>query len=196
MDALATTIATLEVVCLTLLWTRTGSVATARLGGWAAQVGIVLIADPIGAGLALLVAVLVLAVVVYSWRYFEEPAGERAGIFPALLLLFEAGMAGFALTGDLFNAFVFFELMGAAAYALTGYRIEDPRPLQGALTFGIVDWVEAIVRARHGPVSRQNSSASRYGPVTSPTSRMRADGCSVNCSGPSCSSWPVAEPRS
>lgn len=138
-DILATAIAALEVAVLVMLWTRSGSVATADLGGWPARVGIVLAADPLGAGLALLVAVLVLAVIVYSWRYFDEPTGERAGVFPALILLFEAGMAGFALTGDLFNAFVFFELMGAAAYALTGNRIEDPRPLHGALTFGIVN---------------------------------------------------------
>ncbi|MFC0602469.1 complex I subunit 5 family protein [Streptomyces palmae] len=137
-DIVATAAATAEVVCLALLWTRGGHLATAELGGWPARVGIVLAADPIGAGLALLVAVLVLAVVVYSWRYFDEPRGQHAGVFPALILLFEAGMAGFALTGDLFNAFVFFELMGAAAYALTGYRIEDPRPLQGALAFGVV----------------------------------------------------------
>ncbi|MBD0694163.1 complex I subunit 5 family protein [Streptomyces sp. CBMA123] len=137
-DILATGIAALEVAVLVVLWTRSGSIATAALGGWPARVGIVLAADPLGAGLALLVAVLVLAVIIYSWRYFDEPTGERAGVFPALILLFEAGMAGFALTGDLFNAFVFFELMGAAAYALTGYRIEDPRPLHGALTFGIV----------------------------------------------------------
>ncbi|MFI6847754.1 complex I subunit 5 family protein [Kitasatospora sp. NBC_00085] len=137
-DTIATTVATAEVLCLVLLWTRGGALATADLGGWPARIGIVLAADRIGTGLALLVAALVLAVIVYSWRYFDEPKGEHAGIFPALILLFEAGMAGFALTGDLFNAFVFFELMGAAAYALTGYRIEDPRPLQGALTFGIV----------------------------------------------------------
>ncbi|MFF2747774.1 complex I subunit 5 family protein [Kitasatospora sp. NPDC058048] len=138
-DILATTCAGAEAVCLALLWTRTdGRLVTADLGGWPARLGIVLAADPIGAGLALLVAVLVLAVVIYAWRYFDEPTGEHAGTFPALILLFEAGMAGFALTGDLFNAFVFFELMGAAAYALTGYRIEDPRPLHGALTFGIV----------------------------------------------------------
>ncbi|MEU9044263.1 MULTISPECIES: complex I subunit 5 family protein [unclassified Kitasatospora] len=137
-DILATAVAALEVAVLVLLWTRSSGVATADLGGRPARVGIVLAADPFGAGLALLVAVLVLAVIVYSWRYFDEPTGERAGVFPALILLFEAGMAGFALTGDLFNAFVFFELMGAAAYALTGYRIEDPRPLHGALTFGIV----------------------------------------------------------
>ncbi|SEL27144.1 complex I subunit 5 family protein [Streptacidiphilus jiangxiensis] len=137
-DILATTAATAELVCLALVWTRSGDTGVSALGGWPASVGIVLAADRIGAGLALLVGVLVLAVIVYSWRYFDEPRGEHAGVFPALILLFQAGMAGFALTGDLFNAFVFFELMGAAAYALTGYHIEDPRPLQGALTFGIV----------------------------------------------------------
>ncbi|MFJ3233985.1 complex I subunit 5 family protein [Streptomyces sp. NPDC086787] len=138
-DVIATGAAVAEVVCLSLLWTRGGELATAYLGGWPARLGVVLAADRLGVGLALLAAVLVLAVVVYSWRYFDEPEQERAGVFPALLFLFEAGMVGFALTGDLFNAFVFFELMGAAAYALTGYRIEDPRPLQGALTFGIVN---------------------------------------------------------
>jgi len=138
-DVLATAAAAGDVACLALLWSRIHGVSTARLGGWPARVGIVLAADRVGAGLALLVAVLVLAVLVYSWRYFDEPSGERAGLFPAMVLVFEAGMVGFALTGDLFNAFVFFELMGASAYALTGYRIEDPRPLQGALTFGVVN---------------------------------------------------------
>jgi formate hydrogenlyase subunit 3/multisubunit Na+/H+ antiporter MnhD subunit len=33
--------------------------------------------------------------------------------------------------------------MGAVAYALTGYRVEDPRPLQGALTFGVVNSLAA-----------------------------------------------------
>src|SRR5205823_2541094 len=56
-----------------------------------------------------------------------------------LVLLFQAGMCGFALTGDLFNAFVFFELMGVVAYALTGYRVEEARAVQGALAFALVN---------------------------------------------------------
>ncbi|WP_371614324.1 complex I subunit 5 family protein [Streptomyces sp. NBC_00454] len=147
-DILATAWAVADVLCLVLLWVRTGDGrAVSWLGGWephgGESVGIVLVADRLGGGTALLAALLVLAVLVYSWRYFDEPSGERAGTFPALLLLFEAGMCGFALTGDLFDAFVFFELMGAVAYALTGYRIEDPRPLHGALTFGIVNSLAA-----------------------------------------------------
>lgn len=113
-------------------------------GGWrpepgGAGVGIVLAGDPIGLGLAALVSLLVVAVLAYSWRYFEEPPRRHAGSFPALILLFQAGMCGFSVTGDLFNAFVFFELMGVTAYALTGYRVEERRPLQGALAFGIVN---------------------------------------------------------
>ncbi|MGW0768967.1 complex I subunit 5 family protein [Streptomyces sp. NPDC002676] len=143
-DSLATAWAALEVAELVLLWARTGDGhSVSWVGGWypvhGESVGIVLAGDRIGIGLALLTSALVLAVVVYSWRYFDEPPMEHAGVFPALILLFEAGMCGFALTGDLFDAFVFFELMGAVAYGLTGYRIEDPRPVQGALIFGIVN---------------------------------------------------------
>ncbi|MFD8704873.1 complex I subunit 5 family protein [Kitasatospora sp. NPDC059648] len=150
-DALTAVLATADVVCLALLWARTApdGRAVSWLGGWTPSgghsVGIVLVADRLGTGLALLTAVLVLAVVCYAWRYFDEPSGEHGGVFPALLLLFEAGMCGFALTGDLFDAFVFFELMGAVAYALTGYRIEDPRPLQGALAFGLVNSAAAYL---------------------------------------------------
>ncbi|GGU06264.1 complex I subunit 5 family protein [Streptomyces violascens] len=113
------------------------------VGGWRPRhgegVGIVLVGDGPGTGLAALVSVLVVAVLVYSWHYFDEPPHRHAGSFPALVLLFQAGMCGFALTGDLFNAFVFFELMSVVAYALTGYRVEEAKAVQGALTFGVVN---------------------------------------------------------
>jgi multicomponent Na+:H+ antiporter subunit D len=113
------------------------------VGGWRPHggegVGIVLVGDVTGTGLAALVSVLVLAVLVYSWHYFDEPPQRHAGSFPALILLFQAGMCGFVLTGDLFNAFVFFELMSVVAYALTGYRVEEAKAVQGALTFGVTN---------------------------------------------------------
>ena len=114
------------------------------LGGWrpgagGQGVGIVLAGEPLSLGLAAFTSLLVVAALAYSWRYFEEPPRRRTGTFPALILLFQAGMCGFCLTGDLFNSFVFFELMGVVAYALTGVRVEEPRPVQGALAFGIVN---------------------------------------------------------
>ncbi|HEU5033480.1 MAG TPA: complex I subunit 5 family protein [Mycobacteriales bacterium] len=99
------------------------------------SVGIVLVADRVGSGAALLAGALMLCALVFSWRYFDSVEAH----FHALMLLFLAGMTGFALTGDLFDMFVFFELMGAVAYALTGFKVEDPTSVQGALNFGIVN---------------------------------------------------------
>lgn len=130
-------------VTLLVLSPSAGSRAVEWMGGWrprdGASVGIVLVGDRVGVGLAALTSVLVVAALAYSWRYFHEPPHQHAGSFPALILLFQAGMCGFVLTGDLFNAFVFFELMGVVAYALTGYRVEEARAVQGALTFGIIN---------------------------------------------------------
>ncbi|HEX9624093.1 MAG TPA: proton-conducting transporter membrane subunit, partial [Streptosporangiaceae bacterium] len=56
-----------------------------------------------------------------------------------------AGMAGFCLTGDIFDLFVWFELMGVSAYALTAYRPEERGPLQGALNFAITNSVGAYL---------------------------------------------------
>jgi multicomponent Na+:H+ antiporter subunit D len=113
------------------------------MGGWRPKnfvaIGISLSLDPLGVGMASLAAVLVTAALIYSWHYF----GGADGLFHALMLVFLAAMVGFCLTGDLFNMVVFFELMGAVAYALTAYRIEERGPIQGAINFAISNSVGA-----------------------------------------------------
>src|SRR5579859_392541 len=109
------------------------------MGGWQPQhgfsIGISLSIDVVGAGMATFSAVLVSAAMVYSVRYFDA----IEGLFHGLMLLFMAGMIGFCLTGDLFNLVVFFEVMSAAAFALTAYRIEEKAPIQGAINFAITN---------------------------------------------------------
>ena len=61
------------------------------------------------------------------------------------MLMFLAGMIGFCLTGDIFDLFVWFELMGVSAYALTAYRPEERGPVQGALNFAITNSVGAYL---------------------------------------------------
>lgn len=145
-DALAALAVTATAVLLgwTLAETRHGTVVE-WLGGWrphgGVSNGIPLVADPFGTGLALLVAVLALAALVFSWRYFTEVHAA----FHALILLFVAGMCGFALTGDLFDQFVFFELMSVIAYVLTGYLPEEPKTVHGALGFGVVNSLGAYL---------------------------------------------------
>ncbi|MET7812542.1 complex I subunit 5 family protein [Streptomyces sp. NPDC005395] len=131
--------ATLAVVLLT----HSSPPLTEWVGGWEPveghSVGIALTGDGPGLGTAALVSVLTLAALAYSWRSFDEPPHGHAGAFPALVLVFQAGMCGFAIAGDLFNAFVWFELMSVAAYALTGHRVEEARAVQGALAFAVVN---------------------------------------------------------
>jgi multicomponent Na+:H+ antiporter subunit D len=104
-------------------------------------IGIDFEAGPLSAGLASLAAVLVTASMTFSWRYFERVATY----FHTLMLIFLAGIVGFCLTGDIFDMFVWFELMGVAAYALTAYRPEERGPIQGALNFAITNSVGAYL---------------------------------------------------
>jgi multicomponent Na+:H+ antiporter subunit D len=111
-------------------------------GGWRPQDGVALgvdfAVDPFGAGLALLVAALVAATFVFGWHYFDE-LGQT--YFHVLMLVFLASMVGFALSGDLFNLFVFFELTTVTAVVLTSYMHEEKGPLQGQINFAITNSV-------------------------------------------------------
>jgi multicomponent Na+:H+ antiporter subunit D len=122
-----------------------GGNSVAWSGAWRPShglgVGIPMIADPLAAGLAVLAGALMSCALLYSWRYIDSVHGR----FHVLMLLFLAGMEGFALAGDVFDMFVFFELMGAAAYALAGMRIEDKSAVQGGLVFGIINSLGAYL---------------------------------------------------
>ncbi|GAA0369856.1 hypothetical protein NE235_19890 [Actinoallomurus spadix] len=145
-DAVATgTVLAVTVLLGAVLAAALRHPVVAWLGGWrprgGVSAGIPLVADPMAAGLALLVAVLTLAALVFSWRYLVEVQA----IYHALMLLFTAAMCAFVLTGDLFDAFVFFELMSVIAYVLTGYKAEEPRTVHGALNFGVINSLGAYV---------------------------------------------------
>lgn len=103
--------------------------------------GICFVVDPIGAGLAVLAAFLTLLALLFSWRFIES--GHN--LYHPLMLVFLAAMSGFVLTGDLFNLFVFFELMSTAAFALCGLKTREPAPLQGAFNFAITNTIAAFL---------------------------------------------------
>ncbi|MGH2871099.1 MAG: complex I subunit 5 family protein [Solirubrobacteraceae bacterium] len=109
------------------------------LGGWGQRpggsLGIDLEIDPLGGGVAVFAALMVVAAFAYSLHYFDAVKG----LFHALMLLFMMGLTGYSLTGDIFDLLVFFELMSVVAYALTAYRIEERAPIQGAINFAITN---------------------------------------------------------
>src|SRR5690606_34336563 len=85
-----------------------------RLGDWGAPFGIVLVVDRLAALMVLVTAVLGFAAFLYSLARWAI-VGPR---FHSLFLLLLMGLNGAFLTGDLFNLYVFFEVLLAASYGL------------------------------------------------------------------------------
>ncbi|HEX6633943.1 MAG TPA: monovalent cation/H+ antiporter subunit D [Usitatibacter sp.] len=97
------------------------------LGSWPAPFGIVLVADRLSATMVLLAATLGLAALTFAVARWE-----RAGAhFHSLAHVLLAGLCGAFLTGDLFNLFVFFELLLAASYGLALHGSGAPRVRAG-----------------------------------------------------------------
>jgi multicomponent Na+:H+ antiporter subunit D len=142
--ALATAVV-VAALCAALLARTAGGPVVYWFGGWRPRDGIALgvafTVDPVGAGLATLAGVLAVAALLYSWRIFEAVSP----LYHALMLVFLAAIVGFCLSGDLFNLFVFYELLSVAAYALAGYHTEDPGSLRGALNFAMTNSVGAFL---------------------------------------------------
>jgi multicomponent K+:H+ antiporter subunit D len=91
-----------------------GSIGVYLPGNWQAPFGIVLVADRLSTMMVALTGVVAFAASIYSTSRWD-----RAGVhFHPLLQLQLMGLNGAFLTGDLFNLFVFFEVMLAASYGL------------------------------------------------------------------------------
>jgi len=98
-----------------------------QLGDWPAPFGIVLVLDRLSAMMITLTSTLALGVLVFSLARWDR-AGPR---FHALFLLLLMGLNGAFLTGDLFNLFVFFEVLLAASYGLVLHGSGTPRVKAG-----------------------------------------------------------------
>ncbi|GGE00506.1 monovalent cation/H+ antiporter subunit D [Polymorphobacter glacialis] len=110
----------------------TGTIAVYRLGGWPAPFGIVLVADRLAAQMVLLTFALALpALLAGTGRAMPRH-------FHPLFQLQLAGIAGAFLTGDIFNLFVFFEILLLASYALL-VGGNTPRQSRAALAYVILN---------------------------------------------------------
>jgi multicomponent K+:H+ antiporter subunit D len=114
-------------VALALQVDAQGALAVYLVGNWAAPFGIVLVADRLSALMAVLTGAVGLAALLYALARWQH-----AGVFfHALFQLQLAGLYGAFLTGDLFNLFVFFEVLLAASYALLLHGGGAPRVRAG-----------------------------------------------------------------
>jgi multicomponent K+:H+ antiporter subunit D len=98
-----------------------------RLGDWAPPFGIVIVADRLAALMLLLTSLLASAAVVFSLARWHRVGVLFHPLFQFLLM----GINGAFLTGDLFNLFVFVEVLLAASYGLALHGSGAPRVTAG-----------------------------------------------------------------
>ncbi|MFI0368209.1 Na+/H+ antiporter subunit D [Actinomadura sp. 1N219] len=123
---------------------RDGVIAV-QMGGWAAPLGITLVADRLSALLLVVSAAVLLAIMLHA---VGEGAGglgrHEPGVFYPAYLALTAGVCLLFLAGDLFNLFVAFEVMLASSYVLMTLTPTAER-MRAGMTYTVVSLTSSIL---------------------------------------------------
>ena len=133
----AACLAQLAVAVLLMARVSGGTILTYRLGDWPAPFGIVLVADRLAALMLVLTAVLALTVLLHA---VVTKADRKGWHFHPLFQFQLMGLSGAFLTGDLFNLFVFFEVLLIASYGLMLHG-QGPARLKAGVQYVVVNLV-------------------------------------------------------
>ncbi|HSE87300.1 MAG TPA: proton-conducting transporter membrane subunit, partial [Candidatus Binatia bacterium] len=136
------TLALLGSGLLLLSWVSEHGIQAVQMGNWPAPFGITLVADLFSAIMVTLAGFMGFAVVVYSFVGID-PEREAFGYYPLLLILL-MGVCGAFLTGDLFNLYVWFEVMLMASFVLLGLGGEQPQ-MEGAIKYVTLNLVSSAL---------------------------------------------------
>jgi multicomponent Na+:H+ antiporter subunit D len=140
--ALTTCVALLVVSIALLIQVSESGIQVAEIGSWPAPIGIVIVADLFSAIMVVVAAIIGLATMVYSLDTVNRQQ-EEEGYYPLVLVLL-AGVSGAFLTGDLFNLYVWFEVMLMSSFVLLafgGSRME----MEGAMKYVTLNIFASVV---------------------------------------------------
>lgn len=104
----------LATAILYLISASSGQISVYNLGEWAAPFGIVLVLDQLSALMIVLTYALATPILWFASHEWDA----RGRYFHAMFHFLLMGLCGAFLTGDLFNLFVFFEILLMASYVL------------------------------------------------------------------------------
>lgn len=113
-----------------------GTIITYHLGDWQAPFGIVLVLDKLSALMILLSAVLAFPALLYATGGDDRKGANFHALFQFQLM----GINGAFLTGDLFNLFVFFEVLLIASYGLALHG-QGPDRVKAGLHYVVLNLV-------------------------------------------------------
>jgi multicomponent Na+:H+ antiporter subunit D len=136
-------VATLLIASLALpLIVGGGGIQTLRFGDWDAPFGIVFVADGLGSAMVAITGILAAAVMVFGLadiRRREEAAGFHP-LFQGMLM----GVNGAFLTGDLFNLYVWFEVMLITAMGLLVVGRSRAR-IDGTIRYAVLNLISTLL---------------------------------------------------
>ncbi|RKX71846.1 NADH/ubiquinone/plastoquinone (complex I) [candidate division WOR-3 bacterium] len=118
-----------------------GEVIIYKMGGWPPPLGITMVYDHLSALIVISIAIVVFAASIFSIRYLEHFTGRVK--FYTLFMLITAGMMGVAITGDIFNLFVFVEIASISSYALVAFGIEKEE-LEAAFKYMVMGEIASL----------------------------------------------------
>jgi multicomponent Na+:H+ antiporter subunit D len=121
---------------------RERGILVVRIGDWPAPFGIVLVADLFSAVMVLMAALMGMAVAVYSLQNIDRRR-ERFFYYPLLHILL-MGVCGAHLTGDIFNLYVWFEVMLMSSFVLLALGGERAQ-LEGAIKYVTLNLVSSAI---------------------------------------------------
>ncbi len=130
--AIIATGALLLVSIALLQLTREHGFVVMHMGDWAAPFGITIVTDLLSAIMVVLTGIIGFSIAIYSLATTPE-GHERFGYYPLMHRLL-AGVAGSFLTGDIFNLYVWFEVMLLSSFALLTLGGERAQ-MEGAIKY-------------------------------------------------------------
>lgn len=141
--ATLTSWAGLAVAALLLDHVLDSGLVSYAMGGWAPPWGIEYRLDALNALVLLMLALIAAVVMPFAGRSAAlEVPRARIPMFYCLFLLCIAGLAGIAVTGDVFNLFVFLEISSLSSYALIALG-RDRRALTAAYQYLVMGTIGA-----------------------------------------------------
>lgn len=121
---------------------NTQGIQTVAIGGWTAPFGIVLVADLLGSIMVVVTAFMGLMVAIYSLDDIDEVLEVNG--YHALFHFMLLGVSGSFLTGDLFNLFVWFEIMLISSFVLLSMG-GGRAPVEGGVKYVIMNLISSAV---------------------------------------------------
>ena len=142
-----------------------GEVLVEHVGNWhpvdGSQLGVTFAADPFGLTFALLATAIGAVLLLLTISELGDLGGKEMGGYACLFQLLVAALVASALTADVLDLFVWFEVAALASYGLTGFFLERPPALEAAFKTMVLTNMAAffvfvavaVVYAGHGALN-------------------------------------------